>query len=201
MKIEFADCSLNSDSRELTRGGEPVSLEPKTFDLLMYLIQNRDRAISKDELQDAVWGTIVTDAAMTRAVMKLRKAVGDQTDNAKIIKTVRRYGYRFVATVKEGSSGAAAAESSRPGIAVLPLENMSGDPENNYFGDGIAEEILNLLAKIPTLRVASRTSAFAFRGAQENVRDIADTLGVDILLEGAHRCGPGCPPVERNLRP
>jgi adenylate cyclase len=153
----------------------------------MYLIQNRDRAISKDELQDAVWGTIVTDAAMTRAVMKLRKAVGDQTDNAKIIKTVRRYGYRFVATVKEGSSGAAAAESSRPGIAVLPLENMSGDPENNYFGDGIAEEILNLLAKIPTLRVASRTSAFAFRGAQENVRDIADTLGVDILLEGSVR--------------
>jgi adenylate cyclase len=78
-------------------------------------------------------------------------------------------------------------ESDRPGIAVLPLDNMSGDPENNYFGDGVAEEILNLLARIPALRVASRTSSFAFRESQKTVREIADTLGADILLEGSVR--------------
>jgi adenylate cyclase len=187
MTIEFLDCELNTGSRELIRGGNPVSIEPKTLDLLIYLINNRDRAIDKNELQDAVWGTIVTDAAMTRAVMKLRKAVGDKTDDAKIIKTVRGFGYRFVASVKDGKSGSLAVDSSRPGIAVLPLENMSGDPENNYFGDGIAEEILNLLARIPALRVASRTSAFAFRDSKKTASEIARILGVSILLEGSVR--------------
>lgn len=187
MRIEFSDCVLNSDRRELTRCGELVAIEPKALDLLIYLIDNRDRAVGKDELQDQVWRTVVSDAAMTRAVMKLRKAVGDRTDDAKIIKTVPRFGYRFVAAVEADSTDSTPVEATRPGIAVLPLDNMSGDPENNYFGDGIAEEILNLLAKIPALRVASRTSAFAFRGSQKTVREIADTLGVDILLEGSVR--------------
>jgi adenylate cyclase len=187
VRIEFSDCVLNSDRRELTRCGELVAIEPKALDLLIYLIDNRDRAVGKDELQDQVWRTVVSDAAMTRAVMKLRKAVGDRTDDAKIIKTVPRFGYRFVAAVEADSTDSTPVEATRPGIAVLPLDNMSGDPENNYFGDGIAEEILNLLAKIPALRVASRTSAFAFRGSQKTVREIADTLGVDILLEGSVR--------------
>jgi adenylate cyclase len=185
--IEFSDCALNTGRRELTRDGEPVAIEPKTLDLLIYLINNRDRAIGKDELQDKVWGTIVSDTAMTRAVMKLRKAVGDKTGEAKIIKTVPRFGYRFVAPVRASAGGGATADPKRPGIAVLPLDNMSGDPENNYFGDGIAEEILNLLAKIPALRVASRTSAFAFRGSRKTVREIAENLGVNILLEGSVR--------------
>jgi adenylate cyclase len=185
--IEFEDCLLNIDSRELARDGEPVAIEPKTLDLLVYLINNRDRAISKDELQNEVWGTVVSDAAMTRAVMKLRKAVGDQTSDPKIVKTVPRFGYRFVASVKDAGGMVPATREARPGIAVLPFENMSGDPENNYFSDGIAEEILNLLAKIPSLRVASRTSAFAFRDSKKTVREIADTLGVDILLEGSVR--------------
>ena len=86
MTLNFADCRLDSDRRELTRGGEPVAIEPRTFDLLVYLVENRDRAIGKDELQDKVWGTIVSDAAMTRAVMKLRKAVGDSNGGVAIIK-------------------------------------------------------------------------------------------------------------------
>ena len=187
MTIEFSDCVLDTDRRELTRDGDPIAIEPKTLDLLIYLVRNRDRAIGKDELQDQVWGTIVSDTAMTRAVMKLRKALGDRTGEAKFIKTVPRFGYRFVAPVNEVEQGAPAVEKHRPGIAVLPLDNMSGDPENNYFGDGIAEEILNLLARIPALRVASRTSAFAFRGSQKTVREIADALGVHILLEGSVR--------------
>jgi len=187
LTIEFSDCVLDTDSRELVRGGEFVAIEPKTLDLLFYLIDNRNRAIGKDELQDKVWGTIVTDAALARAVMKLRKAVGDTSDDARIIKTVPRFGYRFVATVTECVPDTSTPGSHRTGIAVLPLENMSGDPENNYFGDGIAEEILNLLAKIPALRVASRTSSFAFRGSQRTVREIADALGVSILLEGSVR--------------
>lgn len=187
--LEFADCRLDPDRRELMRGGEPVAIEPRTFDLLVYLVENRDRAIGKDELQDKVWGTIVSDAAMTRAVMKLRKAVGDSNSGVTIIKTVPRFGYRFVAAVESGANASvgSAQESDRRGIAVLPLVNMSGDPENDYFSDGIAEEILNLLAKIPALRVASRTSSFAFRGSQQTLREIAAKLGVEIILEGSVR--------------
>ena len=188
MTLEFADCRLDPDSRELTRNGEPVAIEPLTFELLVYLVENRDRAIGKDELQDKVWGTIVSDAALTRAVMKLRKAIGDSTGASAIIKTVPRFGYRFVAPIQNSGPGQVETEArARRGIAVLPLVNMSGDPENEYFSDGIAEEILNLLAKIPDLRVASRTSSFAFRDAQETLKGIADKLGVEIILEGSVR--------------
>ena len=188
MTLEFADCRLDPDSRELTRNGEPVAIEPRAFELLVYLIENRDRAIGKDELQDEVWGTIVSDAALTRAVMKLRKAIGDSTGTAAIIKTVPRFGYRFVAPIEPAAAKPAeAGPAGRRGIAVLPLVNMSGDPENEYFSDGIAEEILNLLARIPALRVASRTSSFAFRGAKETLKAIAGKLGVEIILEGSVR--------------
>lgn len=187
--MHFADCKINAASRELFRNGETVAIEPRTFDLLLYLIANRDRAVGKDELQDNVWGTIVTDAALTRAIMKIRKAVGDDTQNSRIIKTVPRFGYHFIAKVDDASASSKIQSdvSSRKGIAVLPLANLSGDPENSYFSDGIAEEILNLLARIPQLRVASRTSSFAFRDSQKSLSEIADALNAEIILEGSVR--------------
>jgi adenylate cyclase len=184
--LAFSDCQLNAESRELSRAGDVVSIQPKTLDLLIYLINNRERAIGKDELQDKVWGTIVSDAALTRAVMKLRRAVGDDS-TGNIVKTVPRYGYRFVAHIKYGSTPASIGPPERKSIAVLPLQNMSGDVENEYFSDGIAEEILNLLAKLPSLRVASRTSSFTFRNSDKIAKDIAKALDVDILLEGSVR--------------
>lgn len=187
--MRFADCTLDPGSRELRRAGKVVAIEPRTLDLLLYLVGNRDRAIGKDELQDNVWGTVVSDAALTRAIMKLRKAVGDNTFDARIIKTVPRFGYRFIATIEstEGRATHAPDSPARRGIAVLPLVNMSGDPENDYFSDGIAEEILNLLARIPALRVASRTSSFAFRNSQQSMRDIAAALNAQMILEGSVR--------------
>jgi adenylate cyclase len=189
MTLAFSNCRLNPASRELSRDGELVSIEPKAFDLLLYLVRNRDRAVGKDELQDKVWGTIVTDAALARAVMKLRKAIGDRAGSTSIIKTVPRFGYRFVAELDEGDRADAGPGSApeRRGIAVLPLVNMSGDPDNLYFSDGVAEEILNLLAKLPQLRVASRTSSFAFRDSNKTVGEIADALDVGIVLEGSVR--------------
>jgi len=187
--MQFADCTINAASRELQRDGAAVAIEPRTLDLLLYLIANRDRAVGKDELQDNVWGTIVTDAALTRAIMKLRKAVGDDTQNARIIKTIPRFGYRFVAEIINEPAAPATEQSDsvRRGIAVLPLANMSGDPENSYFSDGIAEEILNLLARIPGLRVASRTSSFAFRDSSKTLSEIAAALNAELILEGSVR--------------
>ncbi len=190
MAYEFADCRIDPRSRELFRHGRPVEVEPRTLDLLIYLIEHRDRAISKDELQNEVWGTIVTDAALARAVMKARKALGDSSQSPEIVKTVRGHGYRFVAHLE---TSAVPSDVDRPttpdkrSIAVLPLANMSDDPANEFFSDGIAEEILNLLARLPDLRVASRTSSFSLRNTDLDIRAIADKLGVDYVLEGSVR--------------
>ena len=185
MTLCFADCKVDRASRELSVAGAPVAIEPKAFDLLLYLIDHRERAVGKDELQDAVWGTIVSDSALTRCVMKLRKALGETS--AAAVKTVPRFGYRFDAPVVGTETATDDPAPRRLSIAVLPLANLSDDPENEYFSDGLAEEILNLLARIPALRVASRTSAFAFRGQNDDIRRIAEQLDVDYVLEGSVR--------------
>lgn len=189
MVYEFARCSVDTGTRELSRDGAPVAIEPRALELLLYLIEHRDRAVGKDELQERVWGTIVTDGALSRCVMKLRRAVGDPD----VVRTVRGHGYRFTAPLREAALPSAApvaappAQDARPSIAVLPLLNLSGDPDNEYFSDGIAEEILNLLARMRDLRVASRTSSFSYRGTNADVRTIAAELDVDYVLEGSVR--------------
>lgn len=96
---------LDSDRRELTIDGNPVTTQPKAFELLLYLARNRSRAVDKDELQDALWPrSIVTETALTRCVMKARRAVGDDADRQTIIKTVHGHGYRFVATIETESA-------------------------------------------------------------------------------------------------
>ena len=99
---EFGDCVLDAARRELTMAGEPVTTQPKAFELLLYLVRNRSRAVDKDELQDALWPrSIVTETALTRCVMKARRAVGDDADRQAVIKTVHGHGYRFVASVND----------------------------------------------------------------------------------------------------
>ena len=189
---EFENCRLDAASRELLRDGKPVSIEPRALDLLLYMIENRDRALGKDELQDGVWGTIVTDAALTRCVMKLRKAIESNPAEPILIKTVPRFGYRFTGSLITPGTSSSRANADitgpeRHSIIVLPLANLSGDPENEYFSDGIAEEILNLLAKIPNLRVASRTSSFSYKESNTDLKTVARELNADIVLEGSVR--------------
>ena len=100
--FEFGDFFLDPAQRELRSGGQAVEIEPRVFDLLVYLVLNRDRAVDKGELQDAVWpGVIVTETALTRAVMKARKAVKDDASTQSVIKTLHGHGYRFVAELKQ----------------------------------------------------------------------------------------------------
>ena len=111
----FSDCVLDADRRELTMAGESVTTQPKAFELLLYLVRNRSRAVDKDELQDALWPrSIVTETALTRCVMKARRAVGDDADRQAIIKTVHGHGYRFVATIKDEPDEAPAALQGAP---------------------------------------------------------------------------------------
>ena len=105
--ICFADCEFDPDRRELRRNGELVPLEPKVFALLLYLIEQRHRAVDKDEIQDAVWtGTIVSETALTRAIMKARRAVGDSADAQAVIRTVHGHGYQFIAPLSDRAIGA-----------------------------------------------------------------------------------------------
>jgi DNA-binding winged helix-turn-helix (wHTH) protein len=109
--IRFNDCEFDPDRRELRRNGENVPLEPKVFALLLYLIEQRHRAVDKDEIQDAVWtGTIVSETALTRAIMKARRAVGDSAEAQAVIRTVHGHGYQFIATLSEEAQAVEAAE-------------------------------------------------------------------------------------------
>ena len=163
MRFLFADSVLDVDRRELSRGSETVAVEPQVFDLLVYLVHNRERVVTKDDLIEAVWhGRIVTESTLTTRINAARKAIGDNGVEQRLIRTIPRKGLRFVGEVRQAPVAAAppAAKEAQampwsershgdpPAIAVLPFTNMSGDPEQEYFSDGISEDIITALSKL-----------------------------------------------------
>jgi TolB-like protein/Tfp pilus assembly protein PilF len=189
----FGDQVLDVERRELRRGGAPVALEPQVFDLLVYLICNRERVVSKDDLIGNVWGgRIVSDSTLTTRINGARKAVGDDGATQRVIRTIPRKGVRFVAEVRDGAVKAATVTTSlalpdKPSIAVLPFANLSGDPEQEYFADGMVEEIITALSRIRWLFVIARNSTFIYKGKAADVKLVARELGVRYVLEGSVR--------------
>ena len=148
MQFLFTDYTLDTDRRELRRGSQPIAVEPQVFDLLVYLMHNRDRVVSKDDLIASVWkGRIVSESTLTSRINATRTAIGDNGREQKLIRTVARKGLRFVGIVHEAPNGVEPVQrpdppdevhprsislpplSERPAIAVLPFTNMSDDPE------------------------------------------------------------------------
>jgi TolB-like protein/cytochrome c-type biogenesis protein CcmH/NrfG len=206
LQFLFADLSLDTDRRELRRGSEPIAVEPQVFDLLIYLLENRDRVVSKDELVASVWaGRIVSDATLTSRTYAARKALGDSGRNQKLIRTIPRKGLRFIGKVRAQSNGDEPAASpladdteqsppsfsppERPTIAVLPFTNMSDDPEQEYFSDGISEDIITALSKLRWFFVIARNSSFIYKGKAVHMKQVAEELGVGYVLEGSVRKG------------
>lgn len=206
MRFLFADHELDIERRELKCGSQQIALEPQVFDLLAYLVQNRDRVLSKDDLIAAVWhGRVVSESTLTSRINAARKAVGDSGDQQSLIRTYARKGIRFVGDVHEvtaalteqapvaaqgemqAGSGTVREPRAKPTIAVLPFNNMSGDPEQEYFSDGITEDIITALSKHRSLLVIARNSAFAFRGHDRDVRRVGLDLGANYLVEGSVR--------------
>jgi adenylate cyclase len=198
----FEEFAFDIDRRELHRGAEVVSITPQVFDLLEYLIRNRERVVSKDELINAVWnGRIVSDAALTTRLNAVRAAIGDTGEEQRLIKTLPRKGFRFVGQVRETREVAdpnprdapesALALPDKPSIAVLPFENMSGDPEQEYFADGMVEEIITALSRFKWLFVIARNSSFTFKGKAVDVKEVGRRLGVRYVLEGSVRKASG----------
>ncbi|GLR87152.1 membrane protein [Bradyrhizobium iriomotense] len=190
---------LDCDLRELTRDGAPVPLQPQVFDLLVHLVTQRGRVVTKDDLISQVWDNrIVSDSALNSRINAARKALGDDGAAQRLIKTIPRKGFRFVGEVLEQTSAPPAAEAprlrgapERPAIAVLAFENMSDDPEQEYFCDGIAEDILTALSKVRWFLVIARNSSFTYKGRAVHIREIADELGVGYVVEGSVRKAGG----------
>jgi len=205
----FEDYSLDTDRRELWRGGAMVSVPPKVFDLLRYLICNRERVVSKDDLISAIWdGRIVSDAAITTRLNVARSAIGDNGEEQRLIKTLQRKGFRFVGPVHEDHGQARTSASSAPigfadrdergchgislglsrsSVAVLPFANLSGDPQQDYFSDGISEDITTELSRFSELMVIARNSAFQYKGKAADLRHVGRELGARYVLEGSVR--------------
>ncbi|TNJ35795.1 CadC-family transcriptional regulator [Arenimonas terrae] len=196
MPLLFADVALDPDRRELTRRGQPVPIGPQVFDLLLYLVQHRDRVVGKDELLDAVWqGRIVSESTITSHLNAVRKAIGDTGSEQRLVKTVARKGFRFVGELDEAAKAAppdgpatpALALPDKPSITVLPFQNLSGDPAQDYFADGVVEEIITSLSRVRWLFVIARNSSFSYKGQPVDVKEVGRTLGVRYVLEGSVR--------------
>ena len=208
----FGDVVVDNALHRVTVAGAPRDLEPKVFRLLQFLIEHRDHVVRKEEVLAAIWdGSVVSDSALSRAIAQIRKVIGDDAKDPNYLQTVRKVGYRFIAEVEPlpgapasrgrengntpdsasfavgGRRETLARAADEPSIAVLPFANLSADKENEYFADGLAEEILNSLARISELKVVARTSSFAFRGKQQGVAEIAAALRVRYVLEGSVR--------------
>jgi TolB-like protein/Tfp pilus assembly protein PilF len=206
MHLVFDDCVLDLDRRELSRASLIVATAPKVFDLLVYLVEHRERVVSRDDLMDAVWGgRIVSESTLASHINAVRKAVGDDGQQQRVIRTVARKGFRFVADVKETGSmegaGAPGAGSARlvevsasapalpakPSIAVLPFVNLSGDPEQDYLADGVVEDIIAALSQYRWLFVVARNSSFTYKNRAVDVKQVGRELGVRYVLEGSWR--------------
>lgn len=207
MQFVFEDYVLDQGRRELTLRGQVVAVGPQVFDLLLLFVRHPERVISKDELLDAVWsGRIVSESTITSHINAVRKAIGDSGEEQRLLRTVARKGYRFVGavTVERGEPAvdqsiavASAPEVTtrlvlpeKPSISVLRFLNLSGDPEQDYFADGVVEDIIAALSRLRWLFVIARNSSFAFKGREVDPRAVGEVLGVRYVLEGSVRkCG------------
>jgi TolB-like protein len=198
MVLAFGDHRLDIARRELRRGTELIDLEPKAFDLLAFLVQHRDRVVSKDDLLQGVWGgRIVSESALTTRINAVRRALGDDGTAQRLVRTFTRKGIRFVGEVTEvpdlsapsigGRPARVPAAADRPSIAVLPFQDISGDPEQEYFVDGMVEEIITALSRIRWLFVLARNSSFTYEGQAVDVKQVGRELGGRYVLEGSVR--------------
>jgi len=240
----FGDFRVDVQNRLLRKGEEPIALTPKTFEVLLLLIQRKGEVVGKDELIQAVWpDSFVEESNLTQTVFMLRKALGE-TPRQRYILTIQGRGYRFapeVTTIPADHPGLSAistpissadasagtpVDSRVPGkrteiravlvcaalaltaistilwlyptlsrrasasapvrsIAVLPLENLSGDPSQNYFADAMTDELITNLAKVGSLRVTSRTTVALYKHTAKTLPEIARELNVDGIVEGS----------------
>src|SRR5688572_14270055 len=210
----FGEFTLDADQKVLLRRGQPLLLAPKVLETLLTLVENSGRIIEKEELMKRLWpDTFVEESNLTYCIVQLRKTLGDEARHPRYIETIPKRGYRFIVDVEEVLSdvGIVSNELSRRGkthvvesqdvanrtsehvasIAVLPFLDLSPDRDQDYFCEGLADELINTLASLPNLHVASRTSSFRFKSTTLDIREVGQRLNVNTVLEGSVRKAGG----------
>ncbi len=192
-RVQFGPFVLDADQYALTRAGKAVRLERIPMDLLILLVREKGKLISREEIIERLWGKNLyfdTDNSINTAIRKIRNALGDDAGHPQYVETVLGKGYRFkeqmvVAPVVE----LAPIERARIMLAILPFENLSGDPAQEYFSDGLSEETIMRLGQMSPrqLGVIARTSSMAYKQTDKSVAQIGHELGVDYVLEGSVR--------------
>jgi TolB-like protein len=200
----FEDYCLDAERRELKRGSELIAIGPKVFDLLLFLVRNREQVVTRDDLLQAVWGgRIVSESTLTSHINAVRKAIGDTGKEQRLVRTVSRRGLRFVGRIEQQELPAsipvtapdiagekltpALALPESPSIAVLPFRNLGGNVEQDYFADGIVEDIITALSRLRWLFVIAHNSSFTYKGRTVDEKQVGRELGVRYVVEGSVR--------------
>jgi TolB-like protein len=189
---EFGEFRLNVAQQLFARtDGSRIALPSRAFDVLVYLVERAGEVVDKSALMKAVWPNVVVDENnLSQHLSTLRKVLGDAGRDSRYIVTIPGRGFRFTAAVTRAGTEAPAAETSPPpqaSVAVLPFVHLGDDPQKEHFGDGMAEELIYLLSRVPGLSVPARTSSFAYKSRSVHVREIGRDLGVHAVLEGSIR--------------
>jgi TolB-like protein/Tfp pilus assembly protein PilF len=191
--FQFEDFTLDCDRRELRRAGAVVALEPQVFDCLEFLVRNRHRVVSKDDLFESVWrGRAVTEATLSTRLNGVRTALGDSGKAQRLIRTLPHRGFRFVGAVEELPVAAPRPSAplslpDTPSIAVLPFQSMSEEAEQRHFADGLTEDLITGLSRLKWLFVIARGSTVAYGNRAVDMRRIGRELGVRYLVDGSVR--------------
>lgn len=193
-RFAFGPFVLDPGAGTLVRNDAPVAVGHRGLKLLEALVGRPGEILGKAELMDAAWpGTAVEEGNLTVQIAQLRKLLGPAVDGAEWIATVPRVGYRFTGAVEQlvGAKRKPLPLPGKPSIAVLPFVNVSNDPQQESFADGLTEDLITDLSRVSDLFVIARNSAFAYKGKAMDVREIAQDLGVRYLLEGSARRAAG----------
>jgi DNA-binding winged helix-turn-helix (wHTH) protein len=163
----------------------PIAIGSRALEVLYTLVKRSGDLVSRDEISEAVWpGTVVEGSNLPVQIAALRRVLDKGRADSSCIQTIPGRGYRFIAPVTRASAETRLPLPDKPSIAVLPFANLSGDPEQDYFADGMVEEIITALSRIRWLFVIARNSSFTYKGQMVDVRQVGRELGVRYVLEG-----------------
>jgi TolB-like protein/Flp pilus assembly protein TadD len=179
--VRFGSFEVDLRAGELRKEGSKIKLQDQPFQILALLLERPGQVVTREELQSRLWPSdtfVDFDQGLNKAINKLREALGDSADKPHFIETLAKRGYRFLPDLNESSR-------SIRSLLVLPLENLSRDPEQEYFADGLTEELITRLARISALRVLSRTTAMYYKGVRKPLSEIARELNIDAVVEGS----------------
>ena len=191
MSVHFGAFEVDLEGRRLLKGGVPVTLREQSFQVLAALMESPGEIVTREELRRRLWPSdtfVDFEVALNSAVSRLRDALGDSANSPSVIETIPKRGYRFVVPIPK-----------RPPIAVMPFVNQTGDPKDEYFSDGLTDELIRSLSRIQGLRVTAGSVVFRFKGQRRDARQIGSELGVEAVLEGSVWRTEGCIRISVNL--